>query len=238
MPSNKNILIIGASSGIGAALTTQLLNLDYNVFAVSRRTDIQKNHKLTHLAFDITSNDFSEFESFLPEELHGLVYCPGTITLRPFNRLTEEDFLFDYRVNVLGAVKSIQAAIPALKKGKPSSVVLFSTVAVKVGLSFHASIASAKAAVEGLAKSLAVEYASSQIRFNVIAPSITDTPLAANILSSEQKIEASANRHPIKKIGTAEDMAHMVRVLLGAESAWITGQVINIDGGLSTLKSF
>jgi len=233
----KNYLIVGANSGIGLAIAQQLIEWGATVYALSRTALPEGAPDSVHFQrFDISSADFSGITDFIPEVLNGLVYCPGTINLKPFNRLSEDDFIHDYRINVLGAVKSIQAAIPALKKGKPSAVVLFSTVATQVGLSFHASIAAAKSAVEGLAKSLAAEYANSEMRFNVVAPSITQTPLAGHLLNSEQKIGASAQRHPLKRIGQPKDMAQAACFLLSENSSWITGQVLHVDGGLSTLK--
>jgi 3-oxoacyl-[acyl-carrier protein] reductase len=167
----------------------------------------------------------------LPEVIHGVVYCPGSINLRPFNRLTAQDFLNDFQQNVLGAIAVIQYLLPRLKKADGASIVLFSTVAVKIGMPFHASIAAAKGAVEGLAKSLAAELATSKIRVNVIAPSLTDTPLASALLSSDEKREAAAKRHPLNSIGSADEIGQLVAFLIQDNSRWITGQVIGVDGG-------
>jgi NAD(P)-dependent dehydrogenase (short-subunit alcohol dehydrogenase family) len=164
------------------------------------------------------------------------VYCPGTINLKPFARLTEQDFMHDWQVNVLGAVRVLQQAIKSLKKAQGASVVLYSTVAARVGMNFHASVATAKSAVEGLALSLAAEYASGKIRFNVVAPSLTDTPLAAALLSSPEKREASDKRHPLGRVGTPEELAAITAFLLSNQSAWISGQVLGVDGGMSSLK--
>lgn len=171
----------------------------------------------------------------LPETLHGLVYFPGTITLKPFHRLGDDDFLQDLQVNLLGAVRLLRLALPALKKAESASVVLFSTVAVRAGLPFHASIASAKGAVEGLARSLAAELAP-RIRVNCIAPSLTDTPLAENLLSSEEKRAAAEKRHPLHRIGNPAENARLVAFLLGDDSGFMTGQVLRPDGGLSVLR--
>ena len=174
----------------------------------------------------------------LPETLQGLVYCPGTIVLKPFQRLTADDFKEDFNINLLGAVKVIQGCIKQLRKSPSgASIVLFSTVAVKTGMPFHASVASAKAAVEGLTRSLAAEFAP-RIRVNAIAPSLTDTPLAQNLLSSEEKRKASADRHPLKRIGTPQEIARAAAHLLSDAGAWITGQVMPIDGGMSSLRTF
>jgi NAD(P)-dependent dehydrogenase (short-subunit alcohol dehydrogenase family) len=171
----------------------------------------------------------------LPEKLDGLVYCPGTINLKPIRGLKPADFRNDFEVNVVGAVKVIQAAYKALKASGSASIVLFSTVAVAQGMPFHASVAASKGAVEGLARSLAAELAPS-VRVNVVAPSLTNTPLASRILSSDEKIEASAKKHPLQKIGQASDIAAAAEFLLGDQSGWISGQVLGVDGGLSTLR--
>ena len=170
----------------------------------------------------------------LPDEIHGVVYCPGSINLKPFRALKPAQFQQDFEINVLGAVKVLQAAQRKLKKGE-ASVVLFSTVAVGQGMPFHASVAASKGAIEGLTKSLAAEWAPN-IRVNCIAPSLTDTPMAARLLSTPEKIEASGNRHPLKRVGTATEIADLAAFLLSEKSSWITGQIIGIDGGMSTLK--
>ncbi|HKJ67241.1 MAG TPA: SDR family oxidoreductase [bacterium] len=235
--TGKNFMVIGGSSGIGLALV-HILHRDGGAVYEASRTEAPDfaDADVKHLPFDITGDDFSALSQFAPETLHGLVYCPGTITLRPFTRLTEKDFMNDFRLNVLGAVHTIQALIPSLKRGAPSSVVLFSTVATRVGMNFHASVASAKSAVEGLVKSLAAEYARTAIRFNVVAPSITETPLAAQLLNTQQKTERSAKRHPLERIGKPEDMAKAARFLVGQDAGWVTGQVLQVDGGLSSLS--
>jgi NAD(P)-dependent dehydrogenase (short-subunit alcohol dehydrogenase family) len=174
----------------------------------------------------------------LPEVLHGMVYCPGTIRLKPFARLTREEFLEDLQVNYLGAAHLIQACLPNLKKSASgASILLFSTVAVGIGMPFHASIAGAKGAVEGLTRSLAAELAP-RIRVNAIAPSLTDTPLASSLLASEEKRQAAAERHPLKRIGSPQDMARLAVFLLSDAAGWITGQVLHADGGMSALRLF
>lgn len=228
----KNILIIGASSGIGYELAKTLIENGANVISASRTAP--EGLAVQHITFDVLTSDGSELASI--SHLDGLAYCVGSINLKPFNRLSQDDFLKDYQLNVLGAVKVIQNALNALKKSETSSIVLFSTVAVAVGMNFHASIAAAKGAIEGLAKSLAAEFAVNKIRVNVIAPSLTDTPLAKNLLSSPEKKEASAKRHPLNRVGTTTDMASAATFLLSDEASWISGQVIGIDGGMSKLK--
>ena len=227
----KNILIIGASSGIGAALASQLNDGANQLYLASRTKGSASGSNVHYQEIDV----MKDFELDLPEQLDGLVYCPGTINLKPFHRLKEEDFLLDFKVNHLGAVKVIQQALKALKKSEGASIVLFSTVAVQTGLTFHSSVASAKGAIEGLGKALAAEFAPT-IRVNVVAPSLTDTPLAERLLSSDDKKKANADRHPLKSIGMAEDMANTARFLLGDDSRWITGQVISVDGGMGSLR--
>ena len=231
----KNILIAGAGRGIGLK-TTETLNNKYNLFTVSRNTSDELDIlNSTFYKIDIPKDDTDQLDD-MPEELHGLVYCPGSINLRPFNRFTAQDFLNDFNQNVLGAVALIQKVLPRLKKAGGASIVLFSTVAVKVGMPYHTSIAAAKGAVEGLAKSLAAEFAISKIRVNVIAPSLTDTSLAGSLLSTEEKREASGKRHPLQRTGTPEEMAKLVSFLLSDDSSWITGQIIGVDGGLGSLR--
>lgn len=231
----KNILIIGAGKGIGFK-TAELLNKACNLFTVSRSLseDLQRLNTRFH-ALDVAKENLDALTD-LPDEIHGVVYCPGSINLKPFNRLTAQDFLQDYGQNVLGAVATIQKVLPNLKKANGASVVLFSTVAVKIGMPYHASIAAAKGAVEGLAKSLAAELAIAKIRVNVIAPSLTDTPLANGLLNTDEKREASGKRHPLQRVGTADEMAKLVSFLISDDSSWITGQVIGVDGGLGNLR--
>jgi 3-oxoacyl-[acyl-carrier protein] reductase len=230
---SKNILIVGASSGIGLETAKSLLSKGYNIFSASRtKPDLEG---ITHNVWDAQSLDNQAFAN-LPDEIHGVVYCPGTINLKPFNRLSQDDFKNDFQINVLGAVSVIQAILPKLKKADGASIVLFSTVAVKVGMSFHASVAVSKGAIEGLTLSLAAELASSKIRVNCVAPSLTDTPLAKNLLSTDDKKEASNKRHPIGRYGTSHDISNVTSFLISDESSWITGQILGVDGGLGSIK--
>jgi 3-oxoacyl-[acyl-carrier protein] reductase len=229
---SKNYLVIGGSSGIGYAITQELITEKHQVWTASRNRPTLESHFL-HL--DVTEPIAGKLDA-LPEVLDGMVYCPGSILLKPFHRITEDEFLNDYQVNVLGAIRVLQAVYPRLKKSNDASVILFSTVASALGMNFHSSIASAKSAIEGLGKSLAAEWANQKIRVNVIAPSLTDTPLASKILSNQEKREASDKRHPLGRIGSAEDIASLALFLLSEKSSWITGQVIGVDGGMSTLK--
>lgn len=227
----KNILLIGGSSGIGLA-TAKLLTESHEVCIASRSSDSLTGLDIHHLPFDVTSDDLYTLD--LPAELSGLVYCPGSINLRPFKGLKPEAFEADFQINVMGFVKSLQAVLPKLTTN--SSVVLYSTVAVKVGMPFHASVAASKGALEGLGKSLAAELAP-KTRVNVVAPSITNTPLADRFLNNETKMEKSAQRHPLKRVGEASDIAAMTRFLLSDDSSWMTGQILGLDGGMSTLNT-
>ncbi len=238
MLKDKNILIIGGTSGIGMEAAKQLIDKGANVIVASRKNSEEaKALGLKHIAVDVLQFD-SNFTSQLPDDLHGLVYCPGSIKLKPFERLKPEDFRNEFELNVMGAVQVLQAVMPVLKKSDNASVVLFSTVATHIGMPFHTSIATAKAAVQGLMVSLAAEYATSGIRFNTIAPSLTDTPLASSLLNTPEKTEAAGKRHPLGRIGQPKDIASTVSFLLSDESSWITGQVFHVDGGMSTIKLF
>lgn len=224
---DKNIVIIGGNSGIGKAIAEELDSKGATLFLYSKSGD------------GTTSLDVSEdFEAIpnLPEVIDGLVYCPGTINLKPFHRISVADFQKEMDINFFGAVRVLQACLKGLKKSNSGSVVLFSTVAVQTGMGFHAGIASAKGAIEGLSRSLAAEWAPNKIRVNSIAPSLTDTPLASNLLSTPEKKEASDKRHPLGRVGTAQDIAKAASYLLSEDSSWMTGQILHLDGGMSTLK--
>jgi len=228
----RQFVIIGGTRGIGLALVQELLSTENDVIVYARNRD-GLPEEVTHIAFDATTDEFPK--DTLPEEIHGLAYCPGSITLKPFRSLKLATFEEDFNINVLGAVKSIKAVLTKLKKSKAGSIVLFSTVAVAQGMPFHASIATAKAAVEGLTRSLAAELAP-VVRVNCIAPSLTDTDLAGNLLSTPEKREASDQRHPLRRTGTPEDIAKMAAFLLSDNSSWISGQIIGVDGGMSALR--
>jgi len=228
------LLIVGASSGIGASLARQLVASGrtvygtYHTHATAPTEGVAGWHPVNVL-------DATLDLSFLPDTLDGLVYCPGAVNLKPFARIKPEDFVADYQLQLIGAVKVIQASLPRLKNSTQGSIVLFSTVAVQTGFNFHSLVASSKGAVEGLTKALAAELAP-RIRVNCIAPSITDTPLAGALLNTDEKKEANAQRHPLKKIGRPEDLANLASFLVSDKSAWITGQVLHADGGMSSLK--
>ncbi len=187
---------------------------------------------LDNLAWDAREDSFPT--DLLPETLDGSVYCPGSIRLKPFARLSDGDFRDDIEINPMGAVRAIQGSLSRLLRAGQASVVLFSTVAAGTGMPFHASVASAKGAVEGLARALAAELAP-RVRVNAVAPTVTDTPLAERLLSSEEKRKAAAERHPLKVVATAVEVARSVVWLLD-DAPLITGQVIACDGGLSSLR--
>lgn len=230
--NNKTVLVVGASSGIGKAVAESLVAQGAKVISASRNSP--EISGIEHHFFD--ANDTNGSIDFIPEELDGLVYCPGTINLKPFNRISLEDFQTDLNVNLLGAIRILQASFKSLKKANSASVVLFSTVATKLGMNFHSSIATAKAAVEGLGKSLAAEWSMHGIRVNILAPSLTNTPLAEKLLSTDDRKEASNKRHPIGRYGEAKDLSEMALFLLSDKASWITGQTIGVDGGVGSLK--
>ncbi len=228
----KNIVLIGGSKGIGLSIT-ELLQDDHNLFVASRTTGELDTSLVTHLEFDVQKDDITSLN--LPDQIDGLVFCPGSINLKPFKMLKPSDFEEDININFMSLVKAVHALLPKLKKSEQASLVFFSTVAVKVGMPFHTSVAAAKGAIEGFAKALAAEYAPT-FRVNVIAPSLTDTPLAAQLLNNDKKREKMNDRHPLKRVGTTEDIAAIAKFLLTDQSAWITGQVLGVDGGMSTLN--
>jgi NAD(P)-dependent dehydrogenase (short-subunit alcohol dehydrogenase family) len=227
----KNILLIGGSTGIGFEIANQLVK-ENNVIVASRNKG-ELNDDIKHLEFDVLKDNIEDLD--LPEKIHGLVYCPGSIKLKPFKMLKHKDFEEEMNLNFLSLIKVVQGIMPKLKEAENASLVFFSTVAVKVGMPFHTSVAAAKGAIEGFAKSLAAEYAPS-LRVNVIAPSLTDTPLAEKLLSNDSKKEKMSERHPLKRVGNAKDIANAATFLLSDENSWITGQIIGVDGGLSTLN--
>lgn len=231
---DKNILIVGASSGIGYSLAKKLQEKGANLILASRnKPDLSGDFQ--YIKLDVL--DMKDELKELPEELHGLAYCPGSINLKPFQSIKENDYINDFRLNTVGAAMVIQQSLKALKKSGEASIVLFSTVAANTGLSFHASVASAKGALQGFGLSLAAELASKNIRVNLVAPSLTDTPMAKNLLSTDEKKEASNKRHPIGRYGTAEDISNAATFLLDSENSWITGQIIGVDGGMERIRN-
>lgn len=232
MSTHNNALIVGGNSGIGQSIAIQLMEDGYNVHCLCRKAEgIPQG--ATHVAGDVLSEDWTS-QSF-PDSLDALVYCPGSINLKPFRSLKPADFQNDFDINVMGAVKVLHHFQKALKKGTHPSVLLFSTVAVQQGMPFHASISSAKGAVEGLVRTLAAEW-SPKIRVNAIAPSLVDTPLAGQLLSNDSKRENADQRHPLKRVGQPDDIAAAARFLLSENASWVSGQIIGVDGGLSSLR--
>lgn len=230
----KNYLIIGGSSGIGASIVEKLSeSAENNIVSTyfSNAKEDKANVQFFH--YNVEMDNLADHA--LPEEIHGFVYCPGAIMLKPFKRLTEQSVMDDFKLQVVGAVNAIQAILPNLTAAKNASIVLFSTVAVQQGFNFHAQVAMSKGAIEGLTKSLAAEFAP-LIRVNCIAPSLTDTPLSERLLNSDEKRKANADRHPMKQIGTADDSGELAVFLLSEKSKWMTGQIIHLDGGMSSIK--
>ena len=225
----KNIVIIGGSKGIGKAILEQQLTSNL-IYSISRTSPEISHPNLKHFELDVLKDVLPEIEN-----IDVLIYCPGTINLKPILSLSIEDFKNDFEVNVLGAVKAIQKYLPNLKKGNNPSIVLFSTVAAKLGMPFHASIATAKSGVEGLVKSLGAELAS-VVRINAIAPTITDTTLAANILRNDRMKENMVERHPMKNYLQPQEVANMVSFLISENAKSISGQVFEMDYGLVTFK--
>lgn len=225
----RNILIIGGSKGIGSAVLWQQLETN-RVYNISRSAPELTHPNLTHFGLDVLQNVLPDID-----EIDSLVYCPGSITLKPILNLSVDDFRKDFEINVIGAVKAIQKYLPVLKKGSEPSIVLFSTVAVKLGMPFHASIATAKAGVEGLTKSLGAELAS-VVRVNAIAPTITDTSLSASILRNDRMKENMIDRHPMKSYLKPQEVAQMVDFLISEKTNSISGQIFEMDYGLVTFK--
>ncbi|WP_034058676.1 SDR family NAD(P)-dependent oxidoreductase [Lacinutrix jangbogonensis] len=225
----KNILVIGGSKGIGNAIINSLVS-DNRVFNISRTSPENAHQNLTHYTCNVLTDDLPEIDA-----VDTIIYCPGSINLKPISRLKLDDFRDDYEINVIGAVKSIQHYLPQLKKGNAPSILLFSTVAAKLGMPFHASVAAAKSAVEGLTKSLGAELAPN-IRVNAIAPTVTDTTLAAKLLRNEKMVENIKERHPLKKFLNPEEVANMAIFLISEKAASISGQVFEMDCGIVSFK--
>ncbi len=229
----KNILLIGGSHGIGFEIALKLYN-EHNIFIASRTNENLGNLEVTHIPYDASKDEIDI--TVLPDRIDGFVYCPGSINLKPFKMLDPKDFEEDMQINFMFLIRIIHRLLPNLKNSDQASLIFFSTVAVKVGMPFHTSIAAAKGAIEGFAKALAAEYAP-QFRVNVIAPSLTNTSLAKRLLGNDKKKELMDNRHPMKRVGQAEDIANIADFLLSDNSSWITGQIIGVDGGMSTLNT-
>jgi NAD(P)-dependent dehydrogenase (short-subunit alcohol dehydrogenase family) len=229
----KNYLIIGSSTGIGEAIALQL-SKTHKVFGTYYKNQSSYiNENISSHYLNVLDDNYDL--SFLPDSLDGVVYCVGAINLKPFARINPNDFIEDYNLQVLGAIRIIQQCLSKLKNVESASVVMFSTVAVQSGFNFHSIVSSSKGAIEGLVKALSAEFAP-KIRVNCIAPSLTLTPLSSGLLNTPEKIEANAQRNPLKKLGTPTDVANAAVFLLTEQSSWVTGQIFHIDGGMSTIK--
>ena len=224
--------MIGGSYGIGLPLV-KILNKEFNVHVACRTNDQLQSENVKFIKFDALNDEFDN--SLIPDEIHGFVYLPGSINLRPFKGLSVEAFKQDLEINLISLIKVLKTVMPKLIAADNSSIVLMSTVAVQRGMPFHSSVSASKGAIEGLTKSLAAEYAP-KIRVNAVAPSIVDTPLANRFLNNDLKIEKSAQKHPMKRVGNSTDIAETINFLLSDKSSWMTGQIIGVDGGTSTLS--
>lgn len=224
-------LIVGGTTGIGAELAKILHEKGHDLIVTGRGLNTAPAG--TFVKWDANTD---EALTVVSDQLDGVVYCPGTIALKPFHRFTDEEILQDFKINALGAARILRETFPLLKKSPSPAVVLFSTVAVQTGMAFHSSIGMAKGAIEGLTRSLAAEWAPT-IRVNAIAPSLTQTPLAEKLLSTPEKIEAGNKRHPLGRVGSAHDLAATAAFLLSQDASWITGQILHVDGGIGNLKA-
>ncbi|WP_179006507.1 SDR family NAD(P)-dependent oxidoreductase [Winogradskyella forsetii] len=226
----SRLIVIGGSKGIGKAIVETLLSSYDEIINISRTAPEESHPKLKHFSCDITTDELPDID-----EADGLVYCPGSINLKPIDRLSVDDFKNDFEINVIGAVKAIQQYLKALKNGNKPSIVLFSTVAAKLGMPYHASVAASKSAIEGLTKSLGAELAPT-IRVNAIAPTVTDTELASKLLRNERMIENMNERHPLKKYLQPQEVADMAAFLLSEKAASLSGQIFEMDCGIVSFK--
>ncbi len=227
----KNILLIGGSYGIGFEIAKQL-STKYHVHVASRTDEGLDGIDVTHIPFDAINDDISSLS--IPDELHGFAFCPGSITLKPLKMMDIDTFREDMEINFFSLVNVVKRIMGKMTEN--SSMVFFSTVAVETGMPFHTSVAAAKGAIEGFALSLAAEYAP-KVRVNVIAPSLVDTPLVGRLLNNDKKKNMMAERHPLKRVGVAKDVANMAAFLLDSDNSWITGQVFAVDGGMSKINT-
>lgn len=222
-------IVVGGSKGIGNAIVNNLL-VNHEVINISRTIPEYSHDNLTHYNCDVISDDLPDIN-----EADGLVYCPGSINLKPINRLSIDDFKNDFEINVIGAVKTVQKYLPILKNGTNPSIVFFSTVASDLGMPFHTSVAASKSAVEGLTKSLGAELAPT-VRVNAIAPTVTDTDLASKLLRNDRMIENMKERHPLKKYLQPKEVADMATFLLSEKAASLSGQIFKMDCGITSFK--
>lgn len=226
----KNIVIVGGSKGIGNAILISQLNLNNNVFNISRTAPEIRHPNLTHYNCDVLTDELPNFES-----IDTLIYCPGSINLKPISMLTIDDFRTDFEINVIGAVKTIKKYLKSLKIGDNPNILLFSTVAAKLGMPYHASVAASKSAIDGLTKSLGAELAPT-IRVNAIAPTVTETDLSSKILRNDKMKEVIAEKHPLKRYLNTNDVSALADFLISEKSSAISGQIFNLDCGIVTFK--
>lgn len=232
----KTFVFAGGNSGIGACCARKLAEEGHTVHIWARKAGLTE-HIENVIFHEVHIGDETQPLPPAEYEVHGAAYFPGSINLKPFRNLSLQDFRDEYEINLLGAVRFLKHLEMPLRKTGNSSVVLFSSVAAQTGMPFHASTGSAKAAVEGLARNLAAEWAP-HVRVNVIAPSLSDTPLAEKLLNTDAKREAATQRHPLKQIGSPYELAQAAAALLKGDWSWCSGQVFALDGGLSSLKIF
>ena len=224
------VLIIGGTKGIGKAIVSEIIE-EHEVVCLSRNISDFTHNNYNHIKFDVLNDEFPEIES-----LDTLIYCPGTINLKPISTLTLDDFRYDFELNVIGAVKAIKKYLNLLKKSENPSILMFSTVATKLGMPYHSSVSVSKSGIDGLVKTLGAELAP-KIRINAIAPTITNTDLASKILRNEKVIENMIERHPLKKILSPDEIAKMACYLISKNSSSISGQIFNMDAGIVSFKS-
>jgi 3-oxoacyl-[acyl-carrier protein] reductase len=226
----KNIVIIGGTKGIGKSIVSEVVE-NHKVVCLSRnQTDFSHDNYTFH-NFDALVDDYPDFES-----VDCLIYCPGSINLKPISTLSLDDFRNDFELNVIGAVRAIKKYLNLLKKSGSASILLFSTVATKLGMPYHASVSVAKSGVDGLVKTLGSELAP-KVRINAIAPTITNTELASKILRNDKVIENMVERHPLKKILSSNEVAKMASFLISEDASSISGQIFNMDAGIVSFKS-
>ena len=225
----NKVIIVGGSRGIGKEIINELVN-DNMIINLSRNKPELTHTNLTHHNVDILTDDLPELE-----DVSSLIYCPGSINLKPINRISLDEFREDFEINVIGAIKAIQKYLPCLKKSNDASILLFSTVATKLGMPYHSSVAASKSAIDGLVKTLGAELAP-KIRVNAIAPTITKTDLASKFLRNEKVIENMIERHPLKKILMPEEVSKMAKFLVSKDASSISGQIFNLDAGIVSFK--
>ena len=225
----NKIIIVGGSRGIGKEIINDLVD-DNLIINLSRNKPELTHTNLTHYNVDVLSSDLPYLE-----DVSSVIYCPGSINLKPIGRISLDEFREDFEINVIGAVKVIQKYLPILKKSNNASILLFSTVATKLGMPYHSTVAASKSAIDGLVKTLGAELAP-KIRVNAIAPTITKTDLASKLLRNEKVIENMIERHPLKKILMPEEVSKMAKFLISKNASSISGQIFNLDAGIVSFK--